>query len=196
MSYKLNLKAMRDPRGVYRTRSLFLETKDIETFSDGTPVVPVFTLLDHDTEGCYSFKKLYVSIADPTEYKQAIKMLGSVEHWDYLLRSPWMESLIKACRKELSLKIESEAFDGLLAEARGAEKEGSRIQAYKAILKEAQDLNEEKVAKKSKTRGRPSNGEIKANLNALTAEEKRLNDDLRRIQPEASSSEEVPKQVH
>lgn len=188
---ELDIKAMRDTRGVLRTRSLFVQFVNEEgTYQDGTPCKPLFSMEDYEVGGCPSFKKLYVSLGDPTEYKQAIAMLGSVEHWDYLLKSPFMEPLIKACRKELALKIESEAFDGLLAEARGASQEASRISAYKTVLKEAQDLNEEKVAKKVKPRGRPSQADITASLKEMTAEEKRLHEDHQRIRPTSGETKE------
>ena len=176
-----DLKVLRDTVNRYRTKTLFLETNTLEVYGDGTIVKPIFTTEDFDKEDYLSFKRLYVEIGDPTEYRQAKILLGSVEHWDTLKKCDWFTPLITACRKELSNKLESEAFERIMKEGLVAKESGTRLQAFKTILREVQMINEQGSGKAASKRGRPSKEEIDGNLKKLSEEERRVQKDYERI---------------
>ena len=176
-----DLKVLRDTVNRYRTKTLFLETNTLEVYGDGTVVKPIFTTEDFDKEEYLSFKRLYVEIGDPTEYRQAKILLGSVEHWDNLKKCDWFTPLITACRKELANKLESEAFARIMSEGLAAKESGTRLQAFKTILREVQMINEAGTGKAASKRGRPSKDEIDANLKKLSEEERRVQKDYERI---------------
>jgi 5-methylcytosine-specific restriction endonuclease McrA len=79
------------PNGRYRTKSLFTELSP-----DG-----IWSLEE--------FKRLYLTIADPTEYQFAVQLLGSWKHWQLLSGRPFMRTFIRNARAELSVLIRSRA---------------------------------------------------------------------------------------
>lgn len=193
ITYTKPNKPLKDSRGHWRTKSLFKEYISMEEFGDGTPVAPLFTIEEYDDiEGCLpSFKRLYVEIGDPTEYKQAKELLGSVDHWEYLKKSTWMKELLDSCKKELALKLESEAFEAIKQEGLTSDKAQIRIQAFKTILTEAQNRNEDNQVEKRKA-GRPTKAEVAAELKNLTKDQKKVLNDYERInnQKETTGKEE------
>jgi hypothetical protein len=169
----------------WRTKSLFLEYMLTDTFANGDIVVPIFTIDDYDKEHTlpngttvpvYSFKRLYVEQDDPTEYRQAKFMLGSVDHWEALKKSDWMLPLLRACRKELSLKLESEFFQAIKDKGLTGKQEATQLAAFKTLLTEMKDRDSERPK-----RGRPSKDEVQKNLQELSKEEKRVQEDWNRI---------------
>lgn len=102
---------LKDIMGRYRTQSLF------EEFTNGRDIVPVFNLTDFDTT-TLSAKKIYLDIADITEYKVARALLGSWDHWVRLTETSWFQPYISSWRDELELKIKSEAIENLRATSR------------------------------------------------------------------------------
>lgn len=81
----------------YRTRSLFT---------------------DYSSEGLWSleeFKQKYLSIADPTEYRVALQLLGSWKHWKKLSRQRFLSGLLREVRAELKVALRSAAVQRLLS---------------------------------------------------------------------------------
>lgn len=95
---------LKDTMGRYMTQSLFSE------FKRGPGV---YNLTDFDSESSLSMKKIYLDIADVTEYKAAVALLGSWEHWSKLCEATWFIPYINSWRDELELKIKSEAIQNL-----------------------------------------------------------------------------------
>lgn len=181
--YVLQRELMKDSKGQFLTRALF---KELST----TPHIPcIFTLNDEDDEenGLYSFRKLYISFNDPTEYDQAINILGSIDHWEALSSTDTFAPHLRSMRKQLALKMESEAFKQILNEGLTADKAAVRLTAYKSILKEVQDISEEtnkrkdEVKPKNKGAGRPSRKEVERKLEEEAKELKRLKEDQERL---------------
>ena len=92
---------LKDTVGRFRTRSLFVEYKH-----DAYPAP--FTLQERDTDKALSMYRLYMEIGDPTEYTQAIALLGSWKHWLVLCQCDWFP--IENWRLELRTKMESDRF--------------------------------------------------------------------------------------
>jgi len=157
----------KDTMGRYRTESLFLETARSNKFA------PVFTLKDYDHRGLPSLKRLYLEIADPTEYQTAIKLLGSFKHWQRLMSCQWMEPHIKEWRVELETALESEHIKHLVEISQNP-KNASRVTATKLLL--------EKPWRKIGTlRGRPSSEEKEGYLRQAAKEETETDQDHQRI---------------
>jgi len=169
----------------WRTKSLFKEYLFGDTFANGDVVIPLFTIDDFDSwytlpDGSvvpvYSFKQLYISQDDPTEYRQAKFILGSVDHWEALKRCDWMLPLFKAARKELQLKLESEFFQAIKEKGLTGKQEATQLAAFKTLLSEMKERDSERPR-----RGRPSKDEVQKNLQELSKEEKRVQEDWNRI---------------
>lgn len=61
---------LKDSQGRFRTKSLFVEMKHPDYSAP-------YTLKDYDHKGAMSMYQKYMAIGDPTEYEQAIALLGS-----------------------------------------------------------------------------------------------------------------------
>lgn len=107
---------LRDVTGRYLTRALFVELTDKE-MSEKYP--PRCTLKEaHD---------LYLSVADPTEYRFAEKLLGSDytifwDQWRRLLATPDFMVFLNKWREELEIKLRSNAVLTLKESAKDPEK--------------------------------------------------------------------------
>lgn len=113
------LNKFRNDRGVRLLKGLFWEvalSKDAVlytlrrddrevTFPDGTvKVLP-------------SIRRLYLETMDPTEYEFANKYFEDFEHWELVSRSPFLVDYVESWRKELKIKIKSEAYKQIAQEA-------------------------------------------------------------------------------
>jgi len=137
--------SFKDPRGVLRTGSLFLEL--IVQKSRDYGVEPVFTLKDYDHNGCKSFKRLYMSYMDVTGYKAAIGILGSWKHFNKLLNNQKIRSLVSDWNEEIEVKLRSQGLEVIIEES----KEGkSRFTAAKFLVDKGW----------SNKRGRPTKNEV------------------------------------
>jgi len=141
----------KDVMGRYRTQSLFLEyAREKDT--------PVFNLSDFDTPTTLSAKKIYLDLADITEYKAAKTLLGSWDHWVRLSEASWFQPYISSWRDELELKIKSEAIENLratskeeggkganaarwLAEGKWEKKAAARKKKKELLLTETEDVD-------------------------------------------------------
>lgn len=181
--YKLDPTKMKSKiYDVFLTEGLF-----IEKLREGdTRNTVVFNLKEHHdlANDTYSIHRLYVDIGDPTEYEAAMKILGSVDHWDKLMKCKWLKPVIKAAREELKRKIKSLAFKEIYDTALTAESAAVRLNAQKYLVKDGSMLMEDMPDNESKTKrkaGRPSTAEVKGELNRMSREEQELNADYNRI---------------
>lgn len=94
---KWNASWAKDSTGKMLTLSLFKET-----CRDDVAAIPVFSLEDwHDD---------YVAIADPTEYRTALMLLGNWEHWCKLREKKQIAMYFDAWKREVEVKLRSEAI--------------------------------------------------------------------------------------
>jgi len=163
--------SFKDSMGRFRTKSLFIETIN--------PLYPAyFTLKKYDFEkGGHMYISLYqkyIEISDPTEYQVAIRLFGSWDHWQALMKSVWFRAHLKQWRAEVRTKIESERYYEMLGHVNSKPDGSKAMQASKWL---ASRYGDEKVAK----RGRPSKAEKEAALKQVTEDDKVLSEDAKRI---------------
>lgn len=94
-----------DSLGRRLTTGLFEELAD-----PATATKPVFKLAE--------WRKRYVEIADPTDYKAAMELIGDWEHWTILVSNPVFKSHLEEWRKEVVVKLKSEAITELRKRAK------------------------------------------------------------------------------
>lgn len=138
---------MKGEQGIYRTQSLFKELKN--------PKYPYFfNLSEQDAPDSISLKKRYMAIADPTEYKFAIKMFGNFTHWKKLCGLTWFKPLVEEWRAELATKIESESISRLQELSQEPGQIG--LSATRSTLSYIKERGKEKESEEQKRgRGRP-----------------------------------------
>lgn len=135
----------------------------------------MYTLRDKDYKGYPSLYRLYMEEADITEWRFVQKYLYSWDHWELLCNSSWFKPYIAKWRKELELKLRSEALQKVRAVAANTGHKQT-LEANKYLLSGNWMPKAE-----AKGRGRPSKEEIKEEANRMAVEEKKLQDDLERV---------------
>ena len=150
--------------------SLFLEPKyNVET--------ALYTLNDRDKEykeqTFPSLYKLYITMADVTEYNFANKYLESFQHWDALCSEEFFKPHIQRWRKELELKVKSEALLEIIAQSQ-AEDPRKRLEASKYLYEKVYISN-------SNGRGRPSKAEVRKEAERQAREQKIITQDYERL---------------
>lgn len=107
---------LKDQMGKFRTGSLFLEPLYDETNDT------VFTLKDYDHTHKgrfhYSLKKIYLEIADPTEYRFAIEVFNSWEHWQRISKNGTISPFVDKWRDELEVKLRSLSINNIIETAK------------------------------------------------------------------------------
>lgn len=109
---------MRTPQGKLRTKSLFWEISYWE------PDNVIFTLREDDLHKngkvYVSLRKLYLAycVSDPTEYTFAWEVFGSWDTWNQLSKSNYIKKDIESWRREVEVKIKSEAIRSIAEEMR------------------------------------------------------------------------------
>lgn len=84
---------------------MFVELSDSET------IKPIFSLAE--------WRTVYVDIADPTDYRAALSLLGDWEHWQWLLqKSSAFAENVSAWREEVATKLASEGVAHLRKQAK------------------------------------------------------------------------------
>lgn len=100
--------------GRHLTQSLFLEL--------GYRPEAIYTLKDEDYEYegkyLYSIKRLYLDIADPTEYAFANQCFSGWTQWQRIAANKQLSKSIEQWRTELEIKIRSEGVRSAKAQAR------------------------------------------------------------------------------
>lgn len=95
-----------DSTGRRLTSGLFEELAD-----PASSIKPIFKLAE--------WRKVYVEIADPTDYKAALHLLGDWEHWQWLLeRSAAFAADVQSWREEVHVKLASEGVEELRKQAK------------------------------------------------------------------------------
>lgn len=161
--------ALRGHNNIPYTQALFREM-----ISSTSKEVAVFTTEkeDHYVNGAYlySFRRLYLEAADPTDYQAAMYILGDWAHWEKLLNAKQTNSLIEDCRRELELKLRSDAITSLHKIASTGDSKGIAAAKYIAGLEY-----------KSSGKGRPSKAEKEGYLKQEAKSSSELLEDAKRI---------------
>ena len=160
-------KQLKDSMGRFRTLSLFVENK-----IDKYPAP--FTLKDYDHRGAMSMYLKYMEIADPTEYSQAIALLGSWRHWQVLSNAEWFKPTLERWRAELQTKFESDRYREMMEVADKAKGTPQGVSATKWLAERYSSVTKLK-------RGRPSKAEKATNLREESKEEKLLAEEASRL---------------
>lgn len=149
-------------------KGLFYET----TLSDKSSVV--YTLKDRDHQGFPSLYRLYMEANDPTEWKFIKEHMASLDHWERLCACEWFKPYVERWRRELELKMKSEA----LARIHAASRTGGRdaYQASKFLVEKGWEPKEGQTK-----RGRPSKEEINKAAKEQATHLVRLNEDAERL---------------
>ena len=156
-------------------QALFFE----QSGADKTNVV--YTLKDEAHMSYPSLYEHYMTVADPTEYKFATEWLDGWEHWESLCNCAWFKPIVARWRRELSLKIKSEALASIISESRSAS--SNSYQASKFLVNGEWE-------EKSR-RGRPSKAEVKQEAQSLADDRYRLADDFKRITHTRTDTKEM-----
>lgn len=148
--------------GAFLTRGLFYEA---DGFYDPNAVFSF-----KGKEGYIDARKTFVELDDPTGYQWAVKYLGSVEHWERLVRCSWFKEQLAEWVAEIELKAKSEAIRRLKEIAAGESAQAISAAKYLATL----DYNKG-------ARGRPSKNEIQGELKRQAALLEEQESDAERI---------------
>ena len=113
--------------GQRRTRALFRETAG----SSDSPVAS----LGKQPGDLIPVRDLFIEFVseDPTEYEFAELLLGDYAHWKLIADAPWMQDYIAEWRMICDVKRKSDAFKGILLEAKGGR---SAFSASKYLIEE------------------------------------------------------------
>jgi hypothetical protein len=165
-------KQLRTSQGKLRTKSLFWELSYFE------PEHVIFTLREEDlvkNDKTYvSLRKLYLSYccSDPTEYTFAWTVFGSWETWQQLARSNYIKENVGAWRREVEVKIKSEAISSIAKEMRTGGR--SSFGAAKLLLERGW-LDDENASKaKAKLKAKEEEELDKQALSLLSEDAERL----------------------
>ena len=157
----------KDAQGRYLTRALFKETTDTEMRKKFSPE---FTLKEHDITGYKSMRALYLSYDDPTEYRFAMEVLGSWDHWQKLSNSTWFqEDYLDAWRFELEIKLRSQGIQTMKGLALDKNKDAAKWLAQGGW------------STSNAKRGRPSKEEVEGERKISARLKKDVADDAARL---------------
>jgi hypothetical protein len=160
---------LKDSFGKYRTNSLFLEP-----LYDDSHGAPIFTLkeYDHVHKGrkLISLQQVYLKIADPTEYKFAMEVFGSWDHWARIAKNATISPYIEKWREELELKLRSLSVLNIIEVASAPDTKN--LPAMKFVAEGGW-----KIAK----RGRISKEDKEAEVRKEAGIAKSIQDDIKRI---------------
>lgn len=161
----------RNDRNHRYTKGLFFELTLPETRSSA-----IYTLKDwdHEYDGVLykSLYRLYMEVNDPTEWKFAMAHLDGWEHWEILCNSTWFKPYVARWRRELELRLKSEALARIMRESKTGSKES--FQASKYLLEKGWEPKDTK-------RGRPSKDDIAREARSVVEERERLEADFERL---------------
>jgi hypothetical protein len=92
--WEANREKLVDHVGHYLTLSLFEELKRPDV-----KIAPLFKLSD--------WKKLYIAVADPTEYETAMVLIGNWQHWLALRANKVLARYFDEWQQEVDIKLRS-----------------------------------------------------------------------------------------
>jgi hypothetical protein len=153
------------------TKGLFFEMTLPESRSSA-----IYTLKDwdHEVDGVVykSLYRLYMETNDPTEWKFATTHLDGWEHWEILCNCSWFKAYVSRWRRELELRMKSEALARIMRESKAGSRES--FQASRYLLEKGWEPKDSK-------RGRPSKDEIAREARNVVEERERLDKDFERL---------------
>ena len=162
-----SLPNFRAPGGARYTRALFFE----ETGADKSTVV--YTLKDQDHLGFASLYRLYMESNDPTEWRFATSHLDGWEHWEMLCQCTWFAPYIARWRRELQLRLASQALARIMAEAKTNSRESFVANRYL--------LERGWMPKDSSKGGRPTKEAIRKEAHQIASESQQVASDFDRL---------------
>jgi hypothetical protein len=172
-SYSTEPESFKDDGGRWRTKSLFVETNE-----DEKKYPSIFTLGDKDKDGRVSMRSIYLECGDPTEYKAAISIFGSLDCWERLCKAPFFKPHLDQWRSELQRKIKSQAVDTISDISIGVSSNATQLSAAKWLAQQEWVGNTPKANKVGRPL-QPRDPEQALKEGLLDAEEE--NDDYNRI---------------
>jgi len=156
-----------DHIGAYRTQSLFFETNK-------SKLTPILTLKRYDLEYkgviLTSLHRVYMELADPTEYAVAMEVFGSWKQWEKIINNKLLLSIIQEWRDELEVKLKSDAIRAL---AKTAINEGSKGTAAAKYLAER--------GWEKRKAGAPTKAEVKREMKVATQVSDEVTDMLKNM---------------
>lgn len=132
----------------------------------------LYTLKTFDHKGLPSLHRLYVEMADPTEYIFANTYFDGWKHWKMLKECNWFKEHYDLMYEELQLKLKAEAYARLLKEAKEGGRNSASINKY---------LLDNKWFEREDHRGRPSKEAIKREANKLFIQKDEVEADWERL---------------
>lgn len=122
----------------------------------------------------------YLRIADPTEYRFAVRSLGSWSKWEAACSQEPIKSVVDTWRRELEVKLRSEALQRIMDVA-GNEGTRDSLQANRYLL-EANFSNKDRV-------GRPSKVAALAEAKKIVQHQNNIAEDYKRLFSEGTTNE-------
>lgn len=104
-----------DPNNKFRNSLNKLYGKELFVEFNTVPGVALYTLQKHDYLGCLSLYRLYIEMADLSEYDFANKYFDGWKHWEMLSAAGWLKPYIEEWRQELEVKIKARAIANVIA---------------------------------------------------------------------------------
>lgn len=135
----------------------------------------IYTLDDSDRGDIPSLYRLYMEERDVIEFEFARKYFSDYDHWIQLTQAAFFRDRISKWRRELSLKIQSEALAQILAESRKGTKNSFQINRW--LTERGWDQSD----KRSNRAGRPSKEQVRTEAHRIAQDEARVNEDFERI---------------
>lgn len=160
----------RNATNVRFLKAIFLE----HSYTDRSNVI--YTLKDQDHDGYPSLYRLYMELEDVTEYDFANAYLENYDHWEMLCKCGWFQPFLARWRKELDLKLKTEAVRVIRQELKDPASK-NKFQAAKMIIDRVWELRDPKVPPK---RGRPPKVDEESDEDRISNDEKMFLD-LQRI---------------
>ncbi len=148
--------------GAWLLKQLFFEYAD----TDRTRVL--YTTKRDDHEGFPSFPRLYLEMADESEYDFANLYFGGWPHWKRLQTCGWFNDHLSEVREELQVRLSAENLVQIRAKARSGD-----LGANKYLL--------EQGWKPRSSVGRPTKERIRQEAQKITQDQSAVSDDLSRL---------------
>lgn len=130
--YGIDKNILRDSQTRPRTLSLFKETAG--STSGAYPVLFTLTGEEDTPEGLICVPRVYMELADPTEYRIANGLFCGLHHWKILCRSAWFQHYLHRWRRELKAKLRAQATEKVLCLAESTA--NGALQAIRMVLQE------------------------------------------------------------
>jgi hypothetical protein len=164
--------SFKNKNGVLYTKALFLEM----SYEDPSSAIYTLKNEDHEHKGTnyLSLYRLYMREADPTEWRVAENYFDGWEHWEQIAKAAWMKPFVESWRKQLNLRLRSEALNRIISESKTNSKDS--IAAAKYVLEKKWE------EKTGPGRGRPTKEAIRQEAAYLRSQDEDfLAKDLKRF---------------